>query len=237
MSGMASHDFLQVNGEKEGLRPRRFSSTYPYIQHVRSMLDRYPNLNRFYKSMVSESKNGLAESSRAAVIEIEQHGVVQKQFKGPIDLQHYLDGSSPLYSPACKRRLFLLEGMAPDYVEALGSHFEIDPYVFAEQLLRGGTRDGETPRLPSRRDPDRYFTMQYIEARTFGEGMDDLGARCIYQDRKIWATKINSKFDGVGHVHRIASFWAQETADGGFDGESPPSTFYVVLGIADSSPP
>jgi hypothetical protein len=210
------------HAEKKEKDPLR--TAYPYIHRVQSLLDRYPNLQRLHKTMISDISNSAKSyPSRAAVIEIHAYGTSQRPFSSPHDLLQYMTGLSSVANSnsKCNHRIYLLEGLAPSYVEILGTHLRVDPYVFAEQLLRGGTRKGETAMLPSRRDKGG-FSMQYVEPRMFGAGIDDLGARCLYQERKIWATKINGKFDGVGHVHRIASFWSRSRGEGeggGFDGE------------------
>lgn len=86
--------------------------------------------------------------------------------------------------------------------------------------MRGGTRKEQAATLPSQHGLERSFSMQYVESRAFPDGgLNTLGACCLYRDRKIWATKINSKFDEVAKVHRIASFWSRKEPNGAFNGK------------------
>ena len=191
-----------------------------YIKYVESMRHRYPNLGRFCDTMASKKAKNTMQQSRVAVVEIrEEGGMEQTVFDSPGDLDGYMEGSSPRYK-ACKHRLYVLEGLGPAYVGVLGSRLRMAPFVFAEQTLRGGTRKEQATILPSQHGPETFFTMQYVELHIFPDAqINNLGACCTYQDRKIWTTMVNSKLDEVGHVHRIASYWSRQEADGFFNGE------------------
>lgn len=196
-----------------------------YIKYVESMRHRYPNLGRFCDTMASKKAKNTMQQSRVAVIEIHEKGIKQRIFDAPGDLDKYMQGSSPQYK-ACKHRLYLLEGLVPSYVGVLGYRLRMAPFVFAEQTLRGGTRKEQATILPCQHGPETFFTMQYVELRIFPDAqINNLGACCTYQDRKIWTTMVNSKLDEVGHVHRIASYWSRQEADGFFNGEFPSHCF------------
>jgi hypothetical protein len=190
-----------------------------YIGYVESLRYRYPNLRRFCDIQGAKNVKNKEETSRVAVIEIRENGISQKKFDSPDDLDRYMQ-DPPSGSEPCQHRVYVLEGSAPAYVQVLGRRLRMDPFVFSEQLMRGGTRKEQAATLPSQHGLERSFSMQYVESRAFPDGhLNTLGACCLYRDRKIWVTKINSKFDEVAKVHRIASFWSRKEANGAFNGK------------------
>ncbi|KIW31912.1 uncharacterized protein PV07_03499 [Cladophialophora immunda] len=206
-----------------------------YIGYVESLRHRYPNLRRFCDIEGASNVKNKEETSRVVVIEIRENGISQKGFDSADDLERYMQGP-PSGSEPCKHRVYVLEGTAPAYLQVLGRRLRMDPFVFAEQLMRGGTRKEQAATLPSQHGLERCFSMQYVEARVFPDGrLNTLGACCLYRDRKIWATKINSKFDEVAKVHRIASFWSRKEANGAFNGlilVDPPVGQFIKIGKA-----
>ena len=193
--------------------------TSGYIGYVESLRDQYPNLRRFGDILGAGNEKNKKETSRVAVVEIRENGISQSRFDSAEDLDRYIRGQPPAMT-SCKHRVYVLEGSAPAYVQVLGNHLRIDPFVFAEQLMRGGTRKEQAATLPSQQGPAKSFSMHYVESRVFPDGhLNTLGACCLYRDRKIWATKINSKFDIVASVHKIASFWSQKETNGSFNGK------------------
>ena len=190
-----------------------------YVTYVKSLRDRYPNLRRFCDILGASNAKNEKEQSRVAVVEIREDGIDQRKFDTANDLDRYMQGQSSEWG-TCKYRLYILEGSAPSYVQVLGHRLRMEPFVFAEQLMRGGTRKEQAATLSSQRGLERSFSMQYVEARVFPDGLlNSLGGSCLYRDRKIWVAKINSKFDEVGQVHRIASFWSRKEANGSFNGK------------------
>ena len=190
-----------------------------YIGYVGSLRHRYPNLRRFCDIQSTSNVKNREETGRVAVIEIRENGISQKKFDCPDDLDQYFQDPSPRSEP-CKHRLYVLEGSAPAYIQVLGRRLRMDPFVFSEQLIRGGTRKEQAATLPSQSALERSFSLQYAESRTFPDGhLNTLGACCLYRDRKIWVTKINSKIDEVAKVHRIASFWSRKESNGAFNGK------------------
>ncbi|KAL9105475.1 MAG: hypothetical protein Q9227_009355 [Pyrenula ochraceoflavens] len=148
---------------------------YPsYLQRIKDQAKRYPVLKLLRLSTVKEFRQsrGSAEiSGRAAVIEFwrgsQRGGVVQetREFESPDGLIDYL--SQPR---RCSRRLFLLEGLCMQYVEAFGSFLDVDPRIFASQsrcVHWDNLGKGVQRTLRSCRNilgnTSQYYTLKYYE--------------------------------------------------------------------------
>jgi hypothetical protein len=157
---------------------------YSYIQYVVSLRSRYPNLGRFCDILGGNPSKHMPQASRVAVIEIDANGVNQRNFDSADELDGYMQGGTADFD-ACTRRLYILEGLAPSYVDILGRRLGVSPFVFAEQLLRGGTRKEKAALLPTQHGSEISFSMHYVESLVFPEGqLNSLGACCAYLDRK-----------------------------------------------------
>ncbi|KAI9804474.1 MAG: hypothetical protein M1825_001373 [Sarcosagium campestre] len=199
----------------------------PYLKLISTSLDRYPNLIFLHQTLnFSRFRN----DGRAAVLEFYDHAVERREFTSPVDLRNYIeqtaaattaptarssgDSAAQAHTASCIRRLYLLEGLPVQYVELFGSHFRIDPYVFARQSRtanwESGNYIGNTPKLPSLRPALGSFALRYSELRLFDHGIKNYELRCANQDRKISVTRLKDRFDDVGVVRRMASFWSKK---------------------------
>jgi hypothetical protein len=137
------------------------------------------------------------------------------------------------------RRLFLLEGLTRNYVQVLGSTFNMDPSFFARQkrpgswwnLAQFNQRNGS---LPSWSHP-RNFLLRYPEMRYFPlkDGrtqLDSFFVKDVDGHRKIDISRRTreidkrkdlkgGQFNGVGVVNHAASYWSRKYEDGGWDGQ------------------
>jgi hypothetical protein len=105
----------------------------PYLGLINRLSQKgHPDLN-FLSSEFQRQKGGLhAERSRAAVLEYTTAGVPPKsvQFPTSKDLEMYLTEAS---RSSCNR-LYILEDISANYVEAFGSRFSIEPSFWALHL-------------------------------------------------------------------------------------------------------
>jgi hypothetical protein len=145
-------------------------------------------------------------------------------------------------SKSLTRRIILLEGLSPNYVEVVGSHFNMDPTFFANHkrpnswdLIKDSYFIERTANLPSLNDPRRQFMIRYPELRHFPPRnpksqldtphVKDLdGHRQVFVGRR--ATEIQlGEVDSIGGFHNIgifnraASYWSRNYEDGGWDGQ------------------
>ena len=160
--------------------------------------------------------------SRIKVITFNDHGTPDTDAKhyDPIQLDKFLSEKiSDPSQPPC--RLFLLEGLSPEYVEILGSHFSIDPAFFMRHqrtaLWEGRHRAGNTPMLASLEDPEKSFMIEYAELLYFIDTPRNPSLRNPNDNRHINVSrkpKISSDLDQVGVMHRKASFWSEKVSGG-----------------------
>lgn len=124
-----------------------------------------------------------------------------------------------------KRRLFILEDLESDYVDALGAHLGVDPLVFCEQMNTWNFTDSRSipyRGLPSMTDPSRSFTLRYYEFRTLEDPMS-VGSLSIQMTFAVNRRKYekwrdidlpsfgNSESDHRhGFIRRCASFWTSQ---------------------------
>ncbi|KIM98728.1 hypothetical protein OIDMADRAFT_31495 [Oidiodendron maius Zn] len=230
----------QQNRRDEHIDGLHLRSAGPYAKTIASMCARNPILR------YGESKWRNSDSDYGALTVLEFHErdpISRIDLKGSQMLKSYLLSTSQKHR---QRRLFMLEGVARNFVQVLGCHFNMDPEFFARQkrtqLWEVAHKGGKTPSLPSLKNPKRSFMIRYLELRYFplvpGENshkssesfmpqiddfylQDVVGKRNINVSRKrrpVNSQKdIQGEFDNVGKVSRCASYWGQAGEDGGWD--------------------
>lgn len=191
-----------------------------YLSLISSMRRRYPNLGDLDETLKHQARYFKNEDGRAAVIEFKDNNVDIRHFAASNDLLDYV--TQP--PTACCRRLYLLEGLPAKYIEIFGSHFQIDPNLFARQLHTGFwdlAKDvGNSSLLPSHPTCKQSFSIRYMEVRDFGDAIRNYEIRCANQPRRISVSRFKGKFDGVGMVRRVTSFWYRHNGKNGWDGMS-----------------
>ncbi|KFZ07572.1 hypothetical protein V501_06327 [Pseudogymnoascus sp. VKM F-4519 (FW-2642)] len=227
----------ESNKHVDGLHLR---SPGPYATTITSMCSRNPTLRYGdAKWMGSDPDYGAL-----TVLEFYENKRISRiDLKGSEMLKDYListSGENP------QRRLFLLEGVARNFVQVFGSHFGMDPDFFARQKRTRSWEvahnGGKTPSLPSLKNPKRSFMIKYLELRYFPLVPDETscqepkplipqvdysyledvtGKRNINVSRKkrpVDSEKdIIGEFDNVGKVSRCASYWGRSYANGCWD--------------------
>jgi hypothetical protein len=205
------------------------------------MLEKHSNLINLADLLNSGSENpGIGEAAvldpgigKAAVLEFHDGTVTEDRFDHADKLLKYWDRLGKESPPKCNRRLYLLEGLPPKYIEILGSRFRIDPNVFARQVrsdilkLLDDMRD--VPLLSSHPTSKESFLIRYHELRDFDDRIHDYELRSVNQLRRISVSKFDGKFDCVGMVRKNASFWFKKDEDGGWNGMSRPVTTRSIL--------
>lgn len=212
------------------------SSEGLYLKSVKAMCARNPTLRWGHIEYAATP----SEYGKATVLQLSgAHPLHAKRqdFKSSQELCTYLKANTVRSG----RRVVLLEGVARNYVEVLGSHFNIDPRFFASQKHPDSWEFAQvelerTDNLPSLNNPRRSFMIRYPELRYFkhrngltqldSQYVKDLdGIRHIDIARKT--REINKlkdlrtgEFSNVGVVGRAASYWSRKFEDGGWDGKS-----------------
>ena len=213
------------------------SSKGPYLESVKAMCVRNPTLKWGHIEYTATP----SEYGKATVLELSGHHPLhakRQDFKGSQELSTYLNSNNVPSS----RRVILLEGVARNFVEVLGSHFNMDPSFFASQKRPDSWEFSKvnvqrTANLPSLNNPRRSSMIRYPELRYFplknditqldAQYVKDLdGIRHIdiaRRTREIDKLKDlkSGAFSNIGVVGRAASYWSRKYEDGGWDGMSP----------------
>lgn len=98
------------------------------------------------------------------------------EFKSANDLQKHFNTTrnDTLASP--RRRIYIMEGLAKDFISYVGGHFFMDPTFFQRQERTCVWSNDFTPTsdmlpYPSSLDPDCNFHLQYCELRKFSKAL------------------------------------------------------------------
>jgi hypothetical protein len=218
--------------------PSKFENK-PYLQCLDSLHHAFPALKSFLEKLANENEPGRAavknhyhkehkrEPGRCYClifhsdhVEIINNG----PFKDPATLRTYLTSAPASTSRAAgTRRLFILEDMEPDYVDALGHHLGVDPLVFSEQMNTWNFTDSwSIPHrgLPSMSVPGQSFTLRYYELRTLFDpkSVDVLSLQMSFainrrryeRWRDIDVPSLGKPDRRHAFVRRCASFWTSQ---------------------------
>ena len=121
-----------------------------------------------------------------------------------------------------------MEGLHPGYVAELGQALDVDPRVFMRHHRvalweRRTPYGGNTPSLPSLVASSKSFCFDYCQLLHLGLEDNDIIIRCAENERHIAVAKGGGirrrEYDGVGLVHRKASFATQSLPNGGWNGK------------------
>lgn len=92
-----------------------------------------------------------------------------------------------------RRRIYIMEGLATDYVAAIGGHFWMDPTFWLRQERTCVWSNDFTPvsdalPQPSLIDPEKSFHVQYCELREFNMALETLPCFCARTKRHVGMT-------------------------------------------------
>ena len=240
-------DSSAQNGQRTSPSPR-FEGK-PYLQCLDTLEDAFPALKSFLEKLANEGEAGrkavrqhyekehqrtpgrcyCLEFKAKSVVEVEKGG-----FKSAAALREYLKEKPANKSREERhKRLFILEDMEPDYVDALGHHLGVDPLVFSEQMNTWNFTDSwSIPHrgLPSMSVPGQSFTLRYYELRTllYPDKIDVLSLQTSFAvNRRRYERWKDIDIPSLGKpdrrhafVRRCASFWTSQNflPDGKPDG-------------------
>lgn len=212
----------------------------PYQDHITALCPLYPGL------CSEDPKNHCYpvrhRQARVTILEVQQGRPVVRRDYGDHDaqnLRHYLEHqrAKSSYNNVC-----IVEGLARDYIDVVGSYFNINPTIFMNHertvvFTSAPTGVSDSLELPSLLDPNKTFQLKYYEIRHFE--LDkisswDYAAECAETCRHIGITKTrphyNHKKSGispVGIVRRKCAFWSRNNSNGSWDGTSDAVSYIV----------
>jgi len=144
-------------------------------------------------------------------------------FSGSKELTAYLDSTHSIGSLEIRRRLFILEGLPRNYIEALGSRLKVPPAFFAAQwaaMLPDGWRYSLGMEWKDR------FIIKYAQPYNLGIGcsskMFEDEARAAYPtiERYIHFSRDNLLSEGQQYAGccRVLSYWSKKYFESSWDG-------------------
>ncbi|GIJ92162.1 hypothetical protein Asppvi_011138 [Aspergillus pseudoviridinutans] len=123
-----------------------------------------------------------------------------------------------------QRSIYILEGLAPEFVEAFGGHFRLHPSVFLdhERLVAFDDRPtgeaGGMPFLVSTIRSKEHISLKYHEPLVFSPPPTSFRNFCDHTGRHIGITRVMGKLSPVGVARQKCSFWCRgNDSDAGWD--------------------
>lgn len=122
---------------------------------------------------------------------------------GPASLKAYLDSHAA--PKAGSGRVFILEGLHPDYIAVLGAHFKMHPSVFVDQertvvISPYTQQSSDFLTLPGTGRMAQHFTMKYFELVGLPQHVLNFRMCCAETGRHIGVTRAKGEFMDVGIV-------------------------------------
>ncbi|KAH4110656.1 hypothetical protein HBH46_012810 [Parastagonospora nodorum] len=193
----------------------------PYQDYIEALSGSNPGLKRADPN----NKEGPLKRGNAGVVLLDSPATGQPDYADPVHfanstkLREHLE-SSPRDG---RRRIYIVEGLAPDYTATIGGHFFMDPTFFQRQERTCVWSNDFTPvsdalPQPSLLNPDKSFHLQYCELRQFNKALENRYYFCQRTRRHVGMTAPRYKEEStVGILRRKISWWCRETANGGWD--------------------
>ncbi|KAK4450466.1 hypothetical protein QBC34DRAFT_349219 [Podospora aff. communis PSN243] len=119
-------------------------------------------------------------------------------------------------------RVFILEGLHPEYIAVLGAHCKMHPAVFIDQertvVISPKTQNSsDFFSLPSSVRTAEHLTMKYYELLSLPQKVVNFRMCCAETGRHIGMTRIKGELLDVGVVRRKCTIWNKKYPDGGWD--------------------
>ncbi|CAO2656561.1 Nn.00g053640.m01.CDS01 [Neocucurbitaria sp. VM-36] len=193
----------------------------PYQKYIEALSGSNPGL----KKADPNNKNGPLKNGNALVVLLDapatsQPGFETTEFKSATDLRNHFQHADHDHD---RRRIYIMEGLAPDYVSIVGGHFFMEPTFFQRQERTCVWSNDFTPvsdalPQPSLLDPEKSFHLQYCELRQFNKAIENRYYFCQRTRRHVGMTAPRHKEESTtGILRRKVSWWCRRTAKGGWD--------------------
>jgi len=122
-------------------------------------------------------------------------------------------------------RVFILEGLHPEYIAVLGGHFRMHPSVFVDQertvvISPFMHQSSDFFTLPAAARTAQHYTMKYYELVGLPPHVLNFRTCCAETGRHIGLTRAKGEFMDVGIVRRKCTVWRQRdvnSPDGRWD--------------------
>lgn len=146
----------------------------PYHQQIRDLCRGNPGLEYLNNFMSIPHRYRCRIAVVDFDVQINNHikSIKIFDFSSRPSLDHFLDEFHQSHQGSLHRRLFIVEDLLPEVIEALGYQFNIDPTFIASHISvseNSGDHSQDrlnAPRLPSLCDPMEQFHLKYWEVFT-----------------------------------------------------------------------
>jgi hypothetical protein len=206
-------------------------SRQPYHSYVHNLSKRWRHLQHLDDFMDKhETQSGSISDTHVTIIDI-CDGCRQRDsgFTSVVNLSAFLNNTPP---KQCSR-LFLVENISRDFIEYLGSHFDIDPAMFSSHIYGfdwfGRCSSATTvPSLPSGLRTQEFAHFRYLEARPVRAGINDPvnvdGLPCFNCNilRKFSVMTLSSTRYPIGFARRHVTVWMKNHGESYWTGNYVP---------------
>jgi hypothetical protein len=187
---------LQVTIQYPGVQKRfvRLLVIGPYQEYIAALSDSNPGLRTADpNNLTGETPLMTAGGAHVVMLDAAATGppkFTRTEFRDAAHLKTHLQGSSHDHG---RRRIYIMEGLATDYVSAIGGHFWMDPTFWLRQERTCVWSNDFTPvsdalPQPSLINPDQSFHVQYCELREFNKALESLPCFCARTRRHVGMT-------------------------------------------------
>lgn len=122
------------------------------------------------------------------------------------------------------KRIYLLEGLNPGFIDPLGSHFNLDPSMFKKQertCVFSSEHEwaNDNVALPTSRGSS-YMHLRYFVVLNFGKHLPKLNSlqvSCADTGRHIGVNRMLDEIQPNAAVRRKTSMWSRKYKGGGWD--------------------
>lgn len=202
-----------------------------YLDVIRSLLPSRPNLGLLVEELAKQytpKREGAHRRGRVTVVDFTPDIPTTTFLDSPESIKGFL--TTPNGAETSSKRLFLVEDIGAEYVNVFGSHFLIDPSLFATHMQSKSWITSlswsATPQLPSALKTKTSFSLRYHEVMLLSStdthhrlGEQNLDPIHGNVRRGIKVGRFQ-KTDGIcpAVMLRAASFWSKMKSTGGWDG-------------------
>lgn len=197
----------------------------PYRRYIEALSETNPGLKTADPN--NENNPLIMENATVVLLEASLDGSPEFRsvnFDRCLDLQTHFQNTSHDHN---YRRIYIMEGLAPDYVATIGGHFFMEPNFWLRQERTCIWSNDFTPvsdalPQPSLLKPDEAFHVQYCELREFNKALENKPFFCNRTRRHVGMTAARiGENTTTAIMRRKVSWWCEKTKSGGWDGREP----------------
>lgn len=197
----------------------------PYREYIQALCSANPGLRRPDPNN-GPLQTGLAQlvgGAQVVLLDTPAVGLPKFQsteFANTAALRTHFHNSSHDHA---RRRIYIMEGLAPETVAAVGGHFFMPPTFFQRHERTCVWSTDFTPvsdalPQPSLLDPETSFHLQYCELRQFNKALENRPYFCERTRRHVGMTAPRHEEETTtGILRRKVSWWCRTTSRGGWD--------------------